>query len=213
MRHIQGRDETSRPSGVYHAKLMRMNSRSRLLSLLTLIWGALAACSQPTPEDAAVAREGTQQRAEALADTIPDLLQSRVPPAAAGDPGWVYQQSVVADVDADGKDETIYLISDVTLDAGGAPLWEDGHRWQVYVREDDGTITRLYARFLPNGKLTADIVVPPSGTALGIVLLEQTPARMAVYEFRYRGPNRLEVYQRFDRTIDQERRFTGSPRP
>ena len=61
-------------------------------------------------------------------------------------------------MDADGADETVYVISDVTLDAGGAPLWEDGHRWQVYVREGDGAITRLYARFLPNGKLTAEIV-------------------------------------------------------
>ncbi len=128
-------------------------------------------CSQPTPEDAAVARAGTSERAAELPDTIPDLVQSRVPSADAGDPGWMYQQSVVADMDSDGDDETVYLISDVTLDAGGAPLWEDGHRWQVYVREADGMITRLYARFLPNGKLTADITVPPSGTALGLVLI------------------------------------------
>lgn len=171
------------------------------------------ACSQPTPEDAALAREGARERAEAQADTIPDLVQARVAPAAAGDSGWKYQQSVVADMDGDGADETIYLISDVTLDAGGAPLWEDGHRWQVYVRERDGAVTRLYARFLPNGRLTAEIVTPASGTALGLVLLEQTPTRIALYEFRYRGPNRVEVYQRFDRTIDAERRFTGSPRP
>jgi hypothetical protein len=183
---------------------------SRWLALLAI--GGVA-CSQPTPEDAAIARQGTQERAEAQADTIPDLVQPRVPPAAAGDSGWKYQQSVVADMDGDGADETVYLISDVALDAGGAPLWEDGHRWQVYVRVSDGTVTRLYARFLPNGKVTADIVAPASGTALGLALLEQTPSRIALYEFRYRGPNRVEVHRRFDRAIDEERRFTGSPRP
>jgi hypothetical protein len=192
---------------------MRIPSMSHRFARLLSVAVAAVACSQPTPEDAAVARGGTQERAEAQADTIPDLIQARVPPAAAGDSGWRYQQSVVADMDDDGKDETVYLISDVTLDAGGAPLWEDGHRWQVYIREDDGAVTRLYARFLPNGKLTAEIVTPASGSALGLVLLEQTPSRIALYEFRYRGPNRVSVYRRFDRTIDAERRFTGSLRP
>jgi hypothetical protein len=191
---------------------MTFISRHRARWIATFLVAGVG-CSQPTPEDAAVAREGTQERAEAQADTIPDLIQGRVPTAVAGDSGWRYQQSVIADLDGDGADETIVLISDVSLDPGGAPLWEDGHRWQVYVRETDGSVTRLYARFLANGKLTAEIVTPASGTALALVLLEQTPTRMALYEFRYRGPNRVQVFQRFDRAIDAERRFTGSPRP
>ena len=198
-------------AGVYHARQMRMTPSFRLGCIALL--PVLLSCSQPTPEDAAAARAGTVERAEEQPDTIPDLVQSRVPSAKAGDPGWMYQQSVVADLDSDGKEDTVYLISDVTLDAGGAPLWEDGHQWQVYVRDDDGSITRVYARFLANGKLTAEIVVPPSGTALGLVLLEQTPSRIAAYEFRYRGPSRVQVYTRLDRAIDTQRRFTGAPRP
>lgn len=185
---------------------------------LTLRWllaaaVAAAACSQPTPEDAAIARTSAQDRAEAMPDTVPDLIEARVPAAVAGDTGWRYQQQVVADIDGDGDEETVVLISDVTLDAGGRPLWEDGHRWQVYVREQDGRVTRLYARFLPNGGLTADLGVPPSGAVHGIVLIERTPNHIGVYELRYRGPDSVDVYRRLDREIDTARRFTGAPRP
>lgn len=174
---------------------------------------SLAGCSQPTPEDAAIARTAAQDRARTVPDTVPDLIQARVPPAVAGDSGWAYQQQVVADVDGDGSDESVVLISDVLLDARGRPLWEDGHRWQVYVREPDGRVTRLYARFLPNGTLTADLAAPPSGTQLGILLVERTPQHIAVFELRYRGPGAVDVYRRVDTDLDVSRRFTGSPRP
>lgn len=183
---------------------------SRWIAVTALVAGA---CSQPTPEDAAIARTSAQDRAEAMPDTVADLIQSRVPAATAGDSGWRYQQQVVADIDGDDDDETVVLISDVTLDAGGQPLWEDGHRWQVYVRESDGRVTRLYARFLPNGRLTAELAMPPSGATHGIVLIEQTPAHIGVYEFRYRGPNSVDVYRRLDRELDATRQFSGSPRP
>ena len=175
--------------------------------------GTALACSQPTPQDAAVARSGIEERAEAQPDSIRDLVQPRVPQALAGDSGWTYQQSVAADMDGDGRDETVVLICDVTVDAGGLPLWEDGHRWQVYVREADGAVTRLYARFLANGTLTAEITTPPSGTTLGIALVERTPDHLGVYEYRYRGPGRTEVYRRLDRALDPVKRLTGSPRP
>lgn len=180
---------------------------------MTIAALVVTACSQPTPEDAAIARSATQERAEAMPDTVPDLIEARVPAATAGDTGWRYQQQAVADIDGDGEDETVVLISDVSLDAAGQPLWEDGHRWQVYVREPDDRVTRLYARFLPNGSLTVDLAVPPGGAVHGIVLVERTPNRLGVYELRYRGPNRVEVYRRLDREIDTARRFTGSPRP
>lgn len=182
----------------------------RTLIAATFVAGA---CAQPTPQDAERARAGTEERAEALPDSIPDLIQARVTQAAAGDTGWAYQQTVSADIDGDGTNESVVLISDVQLDARGQPMWEDGHRWQVYVQEADGAVTRLYARFLPNGKLTADLAIPPSGTGLWPVLLEQTPFHIGVYEFRYGGPNRVEVHKRLDRELDRTRVFQGSPRP
>jgi hypothetical protein len=185
-------------------------TRSCWLAVFALV---AAGCSQPTPEDAAIARTAAQDRAEAQPDTVADLIQSRVPAAVAGDSGWRYQQQVVADIDGDDEDETVVLISDVVLDGSGQPLWEDGHRWQVYVREADGRVTRLYARFLPNGKLTAELAMPPSGATHGIVLIEQTPSHIGVFEFRYRGPDGVDVYRRLDRELDAARRFTGAPRP
>jgi hypothetical protein len=182
---------------------------SARLALLALALG----CSQPTPEDAAAARDGTEDRAEALPDSVADLVQARIPRAVAGDSGWSYSQQVAADLDGDDRDETVVVLCDVTLDASGRPLWEDGHRWQVYVKEQDGTTTRLYARFIPNGALTAEIVTPASGSTLGLVLLERSASRIGVYEFRYRGANDFQVYRRLERDIDATHRFTGSPRP
>lgn len=186
--------------------------RMRAIPRFIFCVATIAACSQPTPQDAAIARTASQDRAAEVADSIGDLIQSRVPPAVAGDTGWAYQQQAVADIDGDGDDETVVVLSDVMLDASGRPMWEDGHRWQVYVREGDGRTTRLYARFLPNGKLTAEMAVPVSGTTLGIILLEQTPHHLGVYEYRYRGPDNVDVYRRLDRDLDP-RQFIGSPRP
>lgn len=182
----------------------------RRISMVALVG---IACSQPTPEDAAIARTSAQDRAEAQPDTVADLIQARVPAALAGDSGWRYQQQVVADIDGDDEDETVVLISDVMLDASGQPMWEDGHRWQVYVREADGRVTRLYARFLPNGKLTAELAMPPGGATHGIVLIEQTPTHIGVFELRYRGPDDVDVYRRLDRELDATRQFSGAPRP
>jgi hypothetical protein len=98
------------------------------------------------------------------------------------------------------------------LDARGRPMWEHGHRWQVYVEEPDGRRTYLYARFLPNGKLTAELTQPDSTTAPTLTLVEQTPANIAVYETAYNGPGKAEIVTRFERSL-RSGTFSGSPRP
>ena len=172
----------------------------------------LVACSETTPEDAREAREGMAERNK-QPDSIESMLDARVPTAKAGDPGWMYAQRVTADFDGDGQDETAVLISDVTLDNGGSPLWEDGHRWQLYVEESDGKVTRLYARFVPRGKVTADVGVPSAGKELYIVVVEHSPERMGVYEYEYRGPSTADVRKRLERDLDPARQFTGAMRP
>jgi len=146
------------------------------------------------------------------AGSVDQLVDSAVPRAVAGQPGWAYQQRVTADLDVDGTMETAVLISDVALDARGRPLWEHGHRWQVYVEEPDGTRTYLYARFLPNGKLTAELTQPQSTSAPTIALLEQSPTNLALYEIAYNGVGKTELATRFERNLRRST-FTGSPHP
>jgi hypothetical protein len=190
-----------------------MTTRHSGFCVLPSLFCLLVSCSQPTPEDAAQARASATERGEAQPDTIAELIQSRVPPAGAGDTGWKYQQRVSADVDGDGADEWVVLIADVGLDVGGIPMWEHGHRWQVYVEEANGERTRLYARFLPNGKLTAELAQPEGGVRPTIVLLEQWPEGIAVYEYRYNRPGQFDVWSRLERRVDRSRTFVGSPRP
>ncbi len=186
------------------------------IAALTIQGLLLAACSGPTPQDAARARGGAQDRAEAQPDTVPDLIQPRVPSAVAGDSGWAYSRKVSVDLDNDGSDESVVLIADVDVDASGTPLWQSGggHRWQVYVREPapDTVVTRVYARYVPSGKVIAELSVPDAGPPV-IVLLEQSAERIGIYEVRYRGPNRIEVHKRFERALDPARSLSGSPRP
>jgi hypothetical protein len=144
--------------------------------------------------------------------SVEQLIDPRVPRAVAGQQGWQYQQRVSADLDVDGTMEVAVLISDVGLDARGLPMWEHGHRWQVYVQEPDGTRTYLYARFLPNGKLTAELTQPQSTNAPTISLIEQSPTSLALYEIAYNGVGKAEIGMRFERSL-QSRTFVGSPRP
>lgn len=174
-------------------------------------------CRDTTPEDAAQARAGMAER-NAPADSVGGMIDAQVPSAVAGDSGWRYAQRVTADLDGDGSDETAVLISDVALDARGMPIWEHGHRWQLYVQEsgdarDGGEVTRLYARFVPSGKVTAELGLPASGSRVFIVLLEQSPDRMGVSEYEYHGPGRADVRKRVDRALDPVNQFRGSPRP
>jgi hypothetical protein len=81
------------------------------------------------------------------------------------------------------------------------------------VEEPDDVRTYLYARFLPNGKLTAMLTDSDSSTAPTIVLLEQMPHAIGVYEFGYRGPGQIVVLSRFQRMLESVRTFLGAPSP
>ena len=177
----------------------QMWDRKRAVPFFLLL--ALA-CKQPTPKDAESARGSLVERAEAQPDTIADLIQARVPEAAAGDSGWKYSRRASADLDADGKDESVVLIADVTLDKRGQPLWEDGHRWQMYVEDAKGNRTRMYARFVPNGSVTVRVASPQGGVRPTLVLLEESADHVGVYEFRYNSPGRFDVWRRLDRTLE-----------
>ena len=100
------------------------------------------------------------------------------------------------------------LIADVALDARGAPLWEDGHRWQLYFEEPDSTRTYVYARFLPFGKLEASVAVPYEGKTPTVVLRESTPHALGIYEVWYSGPRRSRSVHHIQRTLDPGKGFS-----
>jgi hypothetical protein len=185
----------------------------RRAALAAALAALALACNQPTPDDAERARAGITDRAQQQPDSAPDLVEARVPSAKAGEDGWKYAQRATLDLDGDGKPETLVLTADVTVDPSGRPLWEDGHQWQVYVEGSNGSTTRVYARFLPNGKLTARISPPDGGVRPTVLLLEEMPDRLRVHEFRYRGPGAVDVWTRVDRRLDPATQLTGSPLP
>jgi hypothetical protein len=145
-------------------------------------------------------------------DSAVNLMDSRVPRAVAGDPQWQYVQRAKADFDGDGRDETAVLIADVALDARGLPLWEDGHRWQLYFEEPDSTRTYIYARFLPHGKLEASVTVPDEEKMPTVVLRELTPHQLGLYEVRYSGPARSWSVRHLERQLDPAKGFVTEGR-
>lgn len=149
---------------------------------------------------------------DAVTVSVGSLIEDRVPAATAADPGWAYAQRGSADFDGDGAEESVVLICDVTLDPRGQPLWEDGHRWQAYVEEPGGERTRIYARFVPNGTVTAQVTDGTAGTPT-LTIVERTPDRLAVYEAAYRGSHQISVLTRFERTIPISGRLSGAPPP
>jgi hypothetical protein len=82
------------------------------------------------------------------------------------------------------------------------------YSWRLFLRT-----THLYARFLPNGKLTAELARASSATAPTILLLEQTPYTLGAYEIGYQGPDRIVLLTRLERSLDPSHTFVGSPRP
>ena len=121
--------------------------------------------------------------------------------------GWWVVRRAETDLDGDGDPEAAVLRAEVEV-YRGRPLWEDGHRWNLYVREENGTTTDLYARFVPWGRVEALLVSP--GEASGrpaILLTEQTPERIIVYEIHYQGPGRAEAAEILRRPLDPVRGF------
>jgi hypothetical protein len=142
-------------------------------------------------------------------DSAVSLIDPKVPRAIAGDPQWKYAQRAKADFDGDGRDETAVLITDVTVDKRGIPLWEDGHRWQLYFEEADSTRTYIYARFLPFGKLEASVTAPDEEKMPTVVLREITPHTLGLYEVRYSGPGRSWSVRHLHRELDPAKGFVS----
>ena len=156
----------------------------------------MAACA---PEPSPPVADDTVRADSAIA--VARLIDSTIPPAVAGQDGWNYYQSAEADLTGDGQPERIVLTARVEL-YRGRPAWDDGQPWQVYVETADGARRYVYAQRLQLGTLTLRIGDRAPGTPASIVLLEQLPGSMSVYEATATSDGTITAVTRFRRALD-----------
>lgn len=98
---------------------------------------------------------------------------------------WSYREEAAADLDGDGTSETLVLAADVAFGPEREPLWEDGHRWALFVEPDRGARTMLYSAFVPNGRPTVAILQPDDRRRRRVLVEERAATELRVYEIEY----------------------------
>ena len=130
-----------------------------------------------------------------------ELIDSTIAPAIAGADGWNYHLSTEADLNGDGQVERVVLTARVEL-YRGRPAWDDGQPWQVYVESADSSRQYIYAQRLQLGTLSMRVGMGEGAQPASIVLLEQLPHQLGVYESVYLGPDSIATSVRFLRELD-----------
>lgn len=130
-----------------------------------------------------------------------DLVDTSLAKAVAGQGGWNYQQVANADLDGDGQIEKVVLTARVEM-MRGRPAWDDGQPWQAYIEEPDGTRTYVFAHFVQLGTLSLRLSAAEGNAHPVVVLLEQLPDRLRIYEVEYLGPERVRVTAPYERALD-----------
>ena len=157
----------------------------------------IAACSPDTAPPGEVGDSATTE----LSTASVQLIDSTIPPAIAGADGWNYHLSTQADLNGDGKSERVVLTARVEL-YRGRPAWDDGQPWQVYVESADSSRQYIYAQRLQLGTLSMRVGLGDGSRPASIVLLEQLPHQLGVYESVYFGSDSIETSVRFLRELD-----------
>lgn len=104
-----------------------------------------------------------------------------------GAPGWEYSARLRADVDGDGVEETLWVIAQAELYKGRL-AWDDGQEWQVYVEEDSGETTHVFARYVQLAQLEVALTMDEPRE----LLVNATgPSTAEYYRLRYRGPGQF----------------------
>ncbi|HET6361107.1 MAG TPA: hypothetical protein VFH11_03520 [Gemmatimonadota bacterium] len=124
-------------------------------------------------------------------DSRPTLVERPDPQPTATIPNGgplptVTIASARAELDGDEGLEAVEFLVDVELGTDGKPLWEDGHRWVVLVRDGAGE-DRLVDEFVPQGRLTGWVVEPEQGNPFVVVLRESGTAGIEMRTFRHAG--------------------------
>ena len=179
---------------------------------LLVITGALGAACSTDRAPGGVADSIARAAPSAAPPSAVVLTDSGQVPATRGAGGWNYSQSATADVDGDGQNERIVMMARVEM-VRGRPAWDDGQQWQVYVEEADSSRTTVYARFLQLGTLTMRIEGADAQVPRRIVLLEQLPDRLSVYEVEYVGPAKFRATTAYQRRLDPTGETAGAALP
>ncbi len=154
------------PSGTMSDRTVAVAAVSSLVLLAT-------SCEPRGSDDRSGSSPGPEQRQQdSIADSLP-LPSVRI-------------SSARADLDGDVALEEVELLADVELGSDGEPLWEDGHRWVVLIR-DGSEEHRVVDQFVPQGRLTGWIVEPEEGSPVVVVLKESGTAGIELRAFRHAG--------------------------
>ncbi|MQA92094.1 MAG: hypothetical protein GEU90_18025 [Gemmatimonas sp.] len=175
-----------------------MTGKRRTWQLLGCTLLLACGAEDPRPEPRVV-----QNSNDAVTD-VSEFIDSAIPQAVAGDGGWNFQQSAMADLTGDGTPERVVLTARVEV-YRGRPAWDDGQPWQVYVEVADSSRTYLYSQRLQLGTLTMRITQPEPNRLPSILMLEHLPDRMRVIESSYPEANgRPSAVVRFERALNPQ---------
>lgn len=112
------------------------------------------------------------------------LIDPVYPPGIA-DASWQYRESVAADLDSDGANETVWVTARASWN-GRSWDFDDGQPWQVYVEEADGQRTYLYSRWVQIG--TLEVGISEEKGQPSVVILERQGFSFSLYRIYYGGP-------------------------
>ncbi|MFZ5827203.1 MAG: hypothetical protein ACOY94_23140 [Bacillota bacterium] len=130
---------------------------------------------------------------EGRSGAIPaSLVEPRYLDIPGGTDKWTYRQTLKADLDGDGQEETVTVLNSAAVDPKtGEVGWDDGHPWHVYVDEPDGARTVIFARWVQLGQLRVML----ADDQRTLILLDEQGAGTAIYRVKYQGPNQFEAVE------------------
>ena len=148
----------------------------------------MIACSQPA------------NRQQAAVDAAPvDAARVRIEEAVQ----WRHRRIIDADLTGDGSGERIVLTADVTMSNAGVPLWEDGHRWALFVEEGERR-TLVYGAFVPNGQADAAVLTPDgTGGRRHLLVRERTPQQLRTIVIGYDSPDAVRTISAAHYRVEQ----------
>lgn len=172
-----------------------------LLALLAIASVALIVLGVPTWGGADAAADTGETDAAAVpaspdtgaSPTLVTAIDSGSTVSADTAAGWGYRRTAVADLDGDAVPERLVVASDVFVTDDGEPLWDDIHRWAVYVEEDDAARTLVYSAFAPPGGVSVAVAAPAESGRRRIVVVEQSPRRGRLLLAAYTGVGSVDL--------------------